>query len=379
MNAPTPAPLDQATRLLIGQKEILEGIVAGRGLADPLTAICLLAERESGDMLCSILLLDPDGVHLRHGAAPSLEFKYSRLVDGLAIGPAVGSCGTAAFRREQVIVEDIATDPLWAAYRDVATIYKLRACWSTPIFNAARQVLGTFAMYYRQPRRPSPEHAALIEMATQTAAIAIEHHRTIEKLSISEERFLLVSQATNDAVWDWDFAQNTLWWNDKFTKLFGYPREELEPGPESWTLRIHPDEVQQVADDIHAVIDGSEQYWSAEYRFRRRDGSYADIFDRGFVIRDAAGKAIRMIGAMQDITQRKQAEGKIRRLNRVYAVLSGINTLIVRVRDRQQLFNEACRIAAEQGGFGMAWIGLLDPATGDVIPAAWSGATANDQ
>lgn len=379
MNAPTPGPLDQATRLLIGQKEILESIVAGRGLADPLTAICLLAERESGDMLCSILLLDPDGVHLRHGAAPSLEFKYSRLVDGLAIGPAVGSCGTAAFRREQVIVEDIATDPLWAAYRDVATVYKLRACWSTPILNAARQVLGTFAMYYREPRKPSPEHAALIEMATQTAAIAIEHHRTIEKLSISEERFMLVSKATNDAVWDWDFAQNTIWWNDGFSKLFGYPRGELEPGPESWTLRIHPDEVQKVADDIHAVIDGSEQYWSAEYRFRRKDSSYADIFDRGFVIRDATGKAIRMIGAMQDISQRKQAEGKIRRLNRVYAVLSGINTLIVRVRDRQQLFNEACRIAAEQGGFGMAWIGLLDSKTRDVIPAAWSGTTPNDQ
>src|SRR5690606_25952269 len=116
------------------------------------------------------------------------------------------------------------------------------------------------------------------------------------------------------------------------TKLFGYSREELEPGPESWTLRIHPDEAQQVADDIHAIIDGHEQNWSAEYRFRRRDGTYADIFDRGFVIRDATGKAIRMSGAMQDITQRKQAEGKIRRLNRVYAVLSGINTLIVRVR-----------------------------------------------
>lgn len=376
VNAPAH-PADQATRLLIGQKEILEGIVAGRGLADLLTSICLLAERETGDMLCSILLLDADGVHLRHGAAPSLAFKYSRLIDGLAIGPAVGSCGTSAFRREQVIVEDIATDPLWAAYREVATEYKLRACWSTPIFNAARQVLGTFAMYYREPRRPSPEHAALIEMATQTAAIAIEHHRAIEKLSVSEERFALVSKATNDAVWDWDFAQNTIWWNDGFSKLFGYPREELEPGPESWTLRIHPDEVEQVAHDIHTVIDGSKQYWSAEYRFRRKDGSYADIFDRGFVIRDAAGKAIRMIGAMQDITQRKQSEIKIRRLNRVHAVLSGINTLIVRVHDRQKLFNEACRIAAEQGGFGMAWIGLLDPETRDVIPAAWSGASAN--
>jgi diguanylate cyclase (GGDEF)-like protein/PAS domain S-box-containing protein len=379
VNAPVPTLPDQATRLLIGQKEILEGIVAGRGLPDLLTAICLLVEAQTDNMLCSILLLDRDGIHVRHGAAPSLPAAFVHAVDGSAIGPTAGSCGTAAYRGEAVIVKDIATDPLWQDYRHLALPHGLQACWSTPIFDSHRLVLGTFAIYYRKPRRPSPEHAALIEMATQTAAITIEHHRAINKLSVSEERFLLVSKATNDVVWDWDFAQNTIWWNDGFSKLFGYPREELEPGPESWTLRIHPDEVQQVADDIHVVIDGNEQYWSAEYRFRRRDGSYADIFDRGFVIRDTAGKAIRMIGAMQDITQRKQAEGKIRRLNRVYAVLSGINTLIVRVRDRQQLFNEACRIAAEQGGFGMAWIGLLDPTTRDVVPAAWSGTATNEQ
>ncbi len=379
VNAPIPAPPDQAARLLIGQKEILEGIVSGHVLADLLTAICRLVETQTDNMLCSILLLNADGIHVRHGAAPSLPAEFVHAVDGSPIGPTAGSCGTAAYRGQAVIVEDIAIDPLWKDYRQLALPHGLCACWSTPIFDPHRRVLGTFAIYYRYPRKPSPEHAALIEMATQTAAIAIEHNNTIEKLSVSEERFQLVSKATNDAVWDWDFTQNTIWWNDGFSKLFGYPREELEPGPESWTLRIHPDELQQVADDIHAVIDGRDQYWSAEYRFRRRDGSYADIFDRGFVIRDAAGKAIRMIGAMQDFTQRKQAEVKIRRLNRVYAVLSGINTLIVRVRNRQQLFSEACRIAAEQGGFGMAWIGLLDPANRDIVPATWSGKAANEQ
>ncbi|MBX3650107.1 MAG: EAL domain-containing protein [Burkholderiales bacterium] len=379
MNAPIPGPQEQATRLLVGQKEILEGIVAGRGLADLLTAICRLAERETSGMLCSILLLDADGMRLRHGAAPSLPFEYSRLIDGLAIGPAVGSCGTAAFRREQVIVEDIATDPLWAAYRDVAAAYRLRACWSTPIFNAARQVLGTFAMYYREPRKPSPEHAALIEMATQTAAIAIEHCRTNEKLQLSNERFLLAARATNDAVWDWDFGKNTLWWSEGITSLFGYPVGELEPGPESWTLRLHSGDAARVTAEFHAVVDDPKaQFWSAEYRFRRRDGSHAEVFDRGFVIRNSAGRAIRMIGAVQDITERKQAGERIKRQNRVHAVLSGINTLIVRVRDRQTLLDEACRIAAEQGGFGMVWIGFLDRATGSVSPAAWAGFDADE-
>jgi len=508
VNAPIPAgPPDPGTRLLIGQKEIIEGIVAGRDLADLLLSICRLVEAQTDNMLCSILLLDSEGIHLRHGAAPSLPAEFINAVDGSAIGPTAGSCGTAAYRGEAVIVEDIASDPLWQDYRHLALPHGLRACWSTPVLDQQRRVLGTFAIYYRSPRKPAPEHAALIEMATQTAAIAIEHHRALENLHENEERFrqmaenirdvfwltdpakntmlyvspayetiwgrtceslqqsprtwldaihpedrdrvvkaaiweqgtgtyeqeyrivrpdgtlrwirdqafpvrnaegkvyriagiaeditkrreaeeemrcsnerfMLVSRATNDAVWDWDFTQNTLWWNDGFTTLFGYPREELEPGPESWTLRIHPEELDRITGGFHAVVDGSGQYWSAEYRFRRRDGSYADIFDRGFVIRDDAGKAIRMIGAMQDITQRKQAEIKIKRLNRVHAVLSGINALIVRVRDRQQLFNEACRIAAELGGFGMAWIGLLDSATGDVTPAAWAGSDINEQ
>jgi len=136
-----------------------------------------------------------------------------------------------------------------------------------------------------------------------------------QEIRRSNQRFELVVRATNNAVWDWDFAQNTLWWNDGFTSLFGYAPEEIEPGPESWTLRIHPDEVSRVTDEIHAVIDGPADFWSDEYRFRRHDGTYADIFDRGYIMRDASGKAIRMIGAMQDITSRKQAELALRRVN----------------------------------------------------------------
>ena len=369
--------LDQANHLLSGQKDILEGIGAGRTLPESLDAICRLIEQQSGDMLCSILLLDADGVHVRHGAAPSLPDEFVRSLDGSAIGPVAVSCGTAAYRREQVIVEDIAIDPLWVDYRHLALPHGLRACWSTPIFDEHQHLLGTFAIYYRQPRGPDAEHTRLIELATHTAAIAIHSHRASGNLLTIEERFLLVSQATNDAIWDWDFRQGTVWWNEGFTSLFGYPRKDLEPGPESWTLRIHPEDLHRVESGIHAVIDGSEQNWTDEYRFRRHDGTYADIYDRGFVSRDASGKAVRMIGAMQDVSKRKQAEEKVKRLNRVYAVLSGINTLIVRERNRQQLLNEACRIAVEDGGFGKAWIGLYDPATHDVTPLAWAGYEPN--
>jgi GAF domain-containing protein len=109
-------------------------------------------------MLASILLLDPDGSHVRGGASPDLPEDYVRAMDGLPIGPRAGSCGTAAFTREPVIVGDIETDPLWSNYRAMALKHDLRACWSTPIFDSERRVLGTFGMYFRAPGLPNQRH-----------------------------------------------------------------------------------------------------------------------------------------------------------------------------------------------------------------------------
>ncbi len=177
--------LKQSEAFVNGQKQVLELIASGAPLAESLTALLNVVEGQSADMLCSILLLDADGLHLRHGAAPSLPSEYCRAIDGVAIGPGVGSCGTAAYQRELVIVADIATDPLWADFRDLALNNHLRACWSMPIFDAQQRdreiqasgVLGTFAMYYRQSARPNEHHLRLIDMATHTAAIAINKHQ----------------------------------------------------------------------------------------------------------------------------------------------------------------------------------------------------------
>ncbi len=174
--------------LLDGQKQILEMIATGTPLPDTLTALVRLIEAQSPGMLCSILLLDEDGIHLRHGAAPSLPAEFVAAVDGLMIGPCAGSCGTAAYRKEAVFVEEIATNPLWAVYRAAALPHGLHACWSTPIFDKQQRVLGTFAMYYRQPGLPQPAQLRLIDTATHTAAIAITHHRTETALKASQAR-----------------------------------------------------------------------------------------------------------------------------------------------------------------------------------------------
>ena len=160
--------------LMNAERQNLELIATDVPLPEILDSIVRSVEAQMGGMLSSILLLDDDRQHLVLGAAPSLHPDYNAAIDGIEIGPEVGSCGTAAFTRELVIVSDIASDPLWAAFRDLALRYDLRACWSQPIISSSNEVLGTFAMYYSEPREPSDADLQLIRGATHLAAIAIE-------------------------------------------------------------------------------------------------------------------------------------------------------------------------------------------------------------
>jgi len=166
-----------STELLQSQNDVLALVARNAPLHETLDFFLRSLEAQFPGMLASILLLDDDGVHVRHGAAPSLPEAYVRAIDGEPIGPQAGSCGTAAYRGEMVIVEDIATDPLWVNYRESALSHSLRACWSTPIFDGQQRVLGTFALYFRVPMRPTDQHRQIIELTTYTAAIAIVAHR----------------------------------------------------------------------------------------------------------------------------------------------------------------------------------------------------------
>jgi PAS domain S-box-containing protein len=174
--------LKGAEALLGGEKRLLEMIAKGDSLALILDALCRLVEELSSGSLSSILLLDPNGNRLRHGAAPSLPQSYTEAIDGGVIGPSVGSCGTAAYRKKPVIVSDIATDALWIDYRDLALAHGLRACWSTPILSSDGRVLGTFAIYFREPLSPTPQHQNIVEQITHLASIAIERKQAEDAL-----------------------------------------------------------------------------------------------------------------------------------------------------------------------------------------------------
>jgi PAS domain S-box-containing protein len=181
---------NRAEALRDGESRILEMIARDAPLEEILEKLVRVVEAQFAGLLCSVLLLDEDGQHARHGAAPSLPKDYIKAIDGLGIGPKAGSCGTAMYRREPVIVTDILQDPLWEAYRDVAEPYGLRACWSTPILAHSGKALGSFAMYYREPRSPSPAETRALEMSTHLAGIAIER-----KLAREERERLRQAQA----------------------------------------------------------------------------------------------------------------------------------------------------------------------------------------
>lgn len=167
-------------------------IAADRPLTETLTSLVRTIEQYSEhEVLASVLLLDPDGEHLRHCSAPSLPDDYNRAIDGTRIGPEAGSCGTAAFLAKPVHVADIETDPLWKDFRDLARQHGLRSCWSTPIMSRMNSVLGTFAIYHRQPRSPEPHEIEIVTLLVKIAALAIERERG------REQRLLLMQELSH--------------------------------------------------------------------------------------------------------------------------------------------------------------------------------------
>jgi PAS domain S-box-containing protein len=192
----TRRKMDEALRT--GQGHLLEMVARGAPLAETLDRLMLLIEGQSDGVYCSVLLLDDDGVRIHPGGGPSLPREYMDALDGFPIGPEVGSCGTAMYRKEPVIVTDIMNDPLWAPYKGLIEPHGFRACWSTPIFLKREQVLGSFAMYYKEVRSPQADDMRLITVATHLAGIAIERTRRERELATYRDRLEELVAARTD-------------------------------------------------------------------------------------------------------------------------------------------------------------------------------------
>src|SRR6266550_4747497 len=249
--------LEQGEALLAGENRLLEMVATGERLPSILNGICRVVEEISSGSLCSILLLDPNGERLWHGAAPSLPASYTSGFDGRAIGPETGPCGRATYFRKPVIVCDIAADLLGDGYRDVALAHGLHACWSTPIFSSEGKVLGSFAVLSREPRSPTPQHERIIAQVTHLVAVAIEHKRTEAALRESEERFRQMADNIPEVIWCTSLEpEKVLYVSPSFERIWGLPVGKLYENPRLWIEAIHPHDRERVTSTFSRWVAG---------------------------------------------------------------------------------------------------------------------------
>ena len=315
----------RAESLLAGEKRILEMVAKGDSLAEILNALCRFVEEQAAGVLASILLVDDD--RLRHGSAPSLPKAYTDAIDGVAIGPAAGSCGTAAYRREQVIVEDIATDPLWADYSNLALPHSLRACWSTPVFSSEGRVIATFAMYYHEARRPSAREQEVIEQITHLAGVAIERKLAQEALQRSQAYLAEAQRLAHAGAWAWKVeGREALYLSDEWYRIYGFDPEDGIPNWERRVERIHPEDRAKWVDAIDRAIRDKSNY-EVQFRILLPTGTVKYLNTAGQPIMNASGDLVKFVGMSTDITDRKRAEEERQRLHQLEADLAHLNRI----------------------------------------------------
>ena len=317
----------RAEALLAGEKRLLEMVARGDSLAYILDSLCRLVEEQAPDVLASILLLDSNGKQLRHGGAPSLPKAYTDAIDGSEIGPSVGSCGTAAYLGKQVIVSDIGSDPLWRDFRELALAHSLRACWSTPIFSAEGKVIGTFAMYYRERRSPSPRERDIIGQITHLAGVAIQHKLAEDALRRSEGYLAEAQRLTHTGSWVWRVAgKEALHLSEEWYRIYGFDPKHGMPDREQRLERIHPEDRAKYLATIDRAVTANSEY-DIEFRLLLPDGTVKYIHSVGNPVLDASGNLVQFVGSTTDITERKRSEEALRQAEADLAYMNRVTTM----------------------------------------------------
>ena len=340
MTSQTPMEL-----LVAGQQRALQLAVHGAALGDVLEVLTRTIETHLADgVIASVLTLDRDGIHLRYGAAPNLPEPYNRAIDGVAIGPSAGSCGTAAFRNDTVIVEDIATDPLWVGFRTVALDHDLRACWSMPIRSSQQEVLGTFALYYKQVRNPRPQDREVVELLAHTAAVIIERDRegrerreAEQALRESEQRFRHMADHAPVMVWVTEPDGQCSFVSKSWYEFTG---QEIGTGlGNGWIAALHPDDREPVH-RVFASANSRREPFRLEFRLTRHDGVACWALVAAAPRLAPDGQFLGFIGSVLDIAEHKQAEEAIRTRTKNMRLLSEALAQLLNARDPETIVRE---------------------------------------
>lgn len=304
----------RAEQLAIARAQVLELIANDAPLRQILEAIANNVEKGSPPVLCSIHLLDAEGRRLYTGAAPNLPEAFTQTLEGVEVGYAGSACVAAAFTGRRVIVEDIATHPDWTAYRDLAAMAQLGACWSEPILSATGRALGAFALYHPIAREPRTAEIGLLEESARLAAIAMERDQVLGQLRYSEARYRLLTETVTDVIWTLDGDGRWTYISPAVRTLLGYTVEEAVQLPVAALLT--PDGAAELTDirrNMAAVGGGEEPrpIHRGELELTRKDGSKVWVEITMTRLRDDTGQAEGVLGVLRDISDRKQNEFRV--------------------------------------------------------------------
>ena len=294
-------PANKEHRRILHYNIILEMLVNGSSLHDILKKLVFLLEEEISGMMASILIVSDDRKRLLRGEAPSLPEFYNEATDGIVIADGVGSCGTAAYRRKRVIVDDIGTHPYWANYKELAFKAGLQACWSEPIINSDGDVLGTFGMFYKQPRKPDSREIDLILHAGQLASIALEHFKALQHQRMTASIFEHLPQALMIT----DANKRILSVNPEFTLISGFDENEII-GQDSQLFKLGKF-TKPVYHEIWETLE-AQGVWRGEFDNQRKNGDPCHCDYTFIKLKNQQGDVDRFVVMFSDITERKRTE-----------------------------------------------------------------------
>lgn len=305
----------QAEALLAGENHLLEMLATGCTLSEFLDALCRLIEDIASGSLCGIVLVDPINNRLKHGAAPSLPPSYNESIHGRPVNIHSGPCAMAAFLKEQVIAADVASDTRWDTYewRALAMAHGLRACWSTPIRSSDKKVLGTFAIYSREPGSPSAYHQHLIGQITHLATVAIEHKHREEKLRQDEQELRRITDAIDQRIAVHGPDGKMLYANRVMLEYSGLSLEDVMADDFRARL-VHPDDLERSRVERQQGLERGTPF-ELELRARRKDGQHRWFLVRYNPFRDDEGRIIRWYSTGTDIDDRKRDEERTQKEN----------------------------------------------------------------